>query len=905
MKHSLKTILVIFAALFIAANAWSFRLLGPATPPFSGFLRPPHLDVPFTHWDLREFPDCDIPYSYHNGTPDTAGLIEFDEIDAAFQLWEDVTPARISFHRVLPGAGALCPFLRDGNNMLGWDNAGCGSPGDDACLVAGGCACGGAVVANADIISSGADDFLQTSANNCPGGGDDVAYYNVGAAEWRIKDGGNAIIETIPSGRTVGAGVLGLTCIFYNTTTGIISESDILFNDTYTWVITADQAATPTSAEVQTVAAHEIGHFLGLHHVPSGPDIDVAPRGDFPGPGDTDANGDGVLDTPMMDSPTATAMHHLHDDDRDGCNFLYDPDLGDAPDVPYPSRIHGGAAGRVLNGETLEVPRTGAEHLFGRKPRLPARNYTYEWIGNDLDSECESEQVDVDPFDDGVVLHPVPAQRGFGFAVDVRINTAADAAGNSHDYATKPMYLNIWADWNGNGIWEAGPPEQLAGPGDAIQQAGLYTRGGIVPMWAVDPVWIRVRLDWGEDAGAAGNRDGTLDGAEGAAQFGEVQDYVVPVTFGQQRYDLGDIDPCNYPTLADNPAHLITGCVWLGSCITPEGAPNFYDLDPCDDGVVFTGTPWEPCTPVTIEVTVTNGPICSPMDVFYFNFWKDGNLDRDFCDFACGGTAPEWCVVNVPVFAAGSPWVFTFTDPGGYNFPPYGLTCRARLSMEPLTIVSGPVGPCEDTTCWWAPPISEVGEVEDYDLFDQQLPVELLSFSATPGDQRMTLYWTTGSESELQQFEITRNGVKVFEIEAENNASGANYSFDDFGLSNGTVYLYTLMVVNLDGSRQELGSINASPNSDAAVITEYALHQNYPNPFNPATTITFDLKEQTFVTLTIYNLAGQEVAQVVDATLGAGRHVVTWNGALQASGVYFYRLTAGEFTSTMKMVLMK
>ena len=85
----------------------------------------------------------------------------------------------------------------------------------------------------------------------------------------------------------------------------------------------------------------------------------------------------------------------------------------------------------------------------------------------------------------------------------------------------------------------------------------------------------------------------------------------------------------------------------------------------------------------------------------------------------------------------------------------------------------------------------------------------------------------------------------------------------------------------------------------------YSLAQNYPNPFNPETEIAFGLPEQAKVVLTVYNVLGQEVEALVNADLEAGHHVVMWDASDLPSGVYFYSMTANEFTATRRMVLMK
>jgi polyhydroxybutyrate depolymerase len=92
-----------------------------------------------------------------------------------------------------------------------------------------------------------------------------------------------------------------------------------------------------------------------------------------------------------------------------------------------------------------------------------------------------------------------------------------------------------------------------------------------------------------------------------------------------------------------------------------------------------------------------------------------------------------------------------------------------------------------------------------------------------------------------------------------------------------------------------------SPNT---VPTRYSLDQNYPNPFNPSTTISYDLPKAANVTLKVYNTLGQLVASLVDEHKEAGSYQVQWNANVP-SGIYFYRLQAGEFVETKKMILLR
>ena len=93
--------------------------------------------------------------------------------------------------------------------------------------------------------------------------------------------------------------------------------------------------------------------------------------------------------------------------------------------------------------------------------------------------------------------------------------------------------------------------------------------------------------------------------------------------------------------------------------------------------------------------------------------------------------------------------------------------------------------------------------------------------------------------------------------------------------------------------------------SSEGMPLSFSLSQNYPNPFNPSTKIDFSVPTGTFVSLKVYDLLGREVAMIVSEALTPGSYQVTFNGASVASGTYFYRLQAGEFVQTKKLVLQK
>jgi len=108
-----------------------------------------------------------------------------------------------------------------------------------------------------------------------------------------------------------------------------------------------------------------------------------------------------------------------------------------------------------------------------------------------------------------------------------------------------------------------------------------------------------------------------------------------------------------------------------------------------------------------------------------------------------------------------------------------------------------------------------------------------------------------------------------------------------------------------DVSWTSTGTVDVKPENQA-IPTDFTLSQNYPNPFNPSTTIKFSIPTQSFVTLTIYDALGKEVANLVNNDLPAGTYNAEWNATSSISaGVYFYQIKADNFTQTKKMLLIK
>jgi hypothetical protein len=119
--------------------------------------------------------------------------------------------------------------------------------------------------------------------------------------------------------------------------------------------------------------------------------------------------------------------------------------------------------------------------------------------------------------------------------------------------------------------------------------------------------------------------------------------------------------------------------------------------------------------------------------------------------------------------------------------------------------------------------------------------------------------------------------------------------------------LFTISNADIGIGISDVGTISSitSIEDENTTPVGYCLNQNYPNPFNPITTIGFDLTKTSNVTLKIFNIIGEEVAILVSDKLTAGSYNYDWNAGNLASGVYLYRLQAGDYVETRKMILMR
>ena len=191
------------------------------------------------------------------------------------------------------------------------------------------------------------------------------------------------------------------------------------------------------------------------------------------------------------------------------------------------------------------------------------------------------------------------------------------------------------------------------------------------------------------------------------------------------------------------------------------------------------------------------------------------------------------------------------------------------------------------------------------------LPVELTSFSASVNGTSVNLTWKTATEVNNYGFDIERSSdnsgwQKIGFVSGSGNSnSQKEYSFTDKP-SGGTSFSYRLKQIDVNGNFKYYDAVTVN----LTVSGEPQLLQNSPNPFNPSTTIKFYTPNTSDVTIKIYDMLGREVTTLINQQTTAGYHVVYWNGKDSrgesvASGIYLYRLTAGSFSETKKMNLLK
>jgi len=246
---------------------------------------------------------------------------------------------------------------------------------------------------------------------------------------------------------------------------------------------------------------------------------------------------------------------------------------------------------------------------------------------------------------------------------------------------------------------------------------------------------------------------------------------------------------------------------------------------------------------------------------------------------------------------------FKLTD--SVNFATQGANLSWRNSIDPFTKVNAYVNGFNTSITNSSNHINQLDNLP--------LPVELSNFSAIVNNEMINLNWQTKTEMNNYGFEIERKtsdtqaGEKYWEkigfvAGYGSSESHKDYSFTDKAPTGGTIFIYRLKQIDLSGSFKYSDEVEVelAPN-------EFALYQNYPNPFNPSTSIQYAIANRQFVTLKIYDVLGTEITTLVNEEKPAGVYNVEFriDNLELSSGIYFYRLQAGDFVETKKMILLK
>ncbi len=192
--------------------------------------------------------------------------------------------------------------------------------------------------------------------------------------------------------------------------------------------------------------------------------------------------------------------------------------------------------------------------------------------------------------------------------------------------------------------------------------------------------------------------------------------------------------------------------------------------------------------------------------------------------------------------------------------------------------------------------------IENYGI----VPVELTSFTYQTNDNIVILNWETATELNNQGFEVHRsidkeNWQLISFLDGKGTTSNSNsYSVSDEPNQYGQLY-YRLKQIDFNGTFKIYGPIEV----EFTGSMDYALEQNYPNPFNPTTKIRFSIPKEENVKVIVTNSLGQQVVELLNSKLEAGRHELNFNAVNYSSGVYFYQIQAGEYSEVRKMMLLK
>jgi hypothetical protein len=176
------------------------------------------------------------------------------------------------------------------------------------------------------------------------------------------------------------------------------------------------------------------------------------------------------------------------------------------------------------------------------------------------------------------------------------------------------------------------------------------------------------------------------------------------------------------------------------------------------------------------------------------------------------------------------------------------------------------------------------------------------STASLSGDDKINfIFYDNGFNLALSDSE------KIFEVEytvtdSLGDSAKSELVFTDAMAADSSILIIPFEFINGEIS---ISAAEGVEEGDANLPAKYELYQNYPNPFNPTTKLSFVIGHSSLVTLKVYDILGRVIATLVNEKINAGKYEVIFDGSGLSSGVYFYRLNAGQYTNTKKFILMK